>query len=153
MQHQQTDRKIEIEETIPTSIDSLWNAWTTNDGLQSWLIDNTDVELKIGGKFEIYFAMDVPDGSRGSEKCTILSYAPESMLSFSWNAPPTIPSLRKLGPCTWVVLNIERVDDSHTKLKLTHYGIKSDANDWDAYLAYFQSAWPQVFLALQKHFS
>ncbi len=153
MKHEQADRKIELSATINTSLDKLWYAWTTDDGIQAWLVENSKIELSVGGNFEIYFSMDVPQGSRGSEECKILSYAPMSMLSFSWNAPPTIPTLRADGPCTWVVLQFEKTDDAHSKISLTHYGIKSGSTEWDEYLAYFESAWPHVLTALKKHFA
>ena len=153
MKHDDSCRKVANSNTFATSIDSLWHAWTTNEGIQSWLVENSDIELKIGGKFEIYFGADMPKGSQGSELCTILSYAPHKMLSFSWNAPPTIPNLRAIGPCTWVVLHFEPIDDTYTKLSLTHYGIQSGSEDWDAYLAYFESAWGHVMSTLKKHFS
>ena len=152
MKHDVTDRKIELSETIATSIDKLWHAWTTDNGIQAWLIENSKIDLKIGGGFEVYFSMDALEGSRGSEECKILSYAPMTMLSFSWNAPPTIPSLRAVGPCTWVVVNFEKIDDLNSKIFLTHYGIKSASTEWDEYLAYFESAWPSVLSALKKHF-
>ena len=153
MNHEQTDRFITIDEIISAPVQFVWDAWTLNKGICSWLVEDSDIELSIGGKFEIYFGPDMPVGSKGSEQCTILSYDPQKMLSFSWNAPPTIPALREIGPCTWIVLHFASVDESHTKLSLRHCGIKSGSDDWDAYLAYFESAWPFVFAALQKHFA
>ena len=152
MKHESTDRVVTKTDTIPAPVAKVWHAWTTNEGMQSWLVENTNIELKLGGKFEIYFGADLPEGSRGSELCTILSYAPQKMLSFTWNAPPTIPTLRAGGPCTWVVVNFTEIDATQTKIELTHFGIKSGAEDWDAYYAYFESAWGYVMQALKKHF-
>jgi len=96
--------------------------------------------------------MSAKEGFRGSEGCCILSYIPEEMLSFSWNAPPTIPKLRKLGPCTWVVVRFESLDDKIVRVKLTHMGIL-EGEDWDKYQEYFTNAWPKVLEALQKSFA
>ena len=152
MKHEPSDRVVIKTESISAPIEKVWHAWTTNEGMQSWLVENTNIELKLGGKFEILFGADLPEGSRGSEQCTILSFAPQKMLSFTWNAPPTIPTLRAIGPCTWVVINFQKTSDNQTSIELNHYGIKSDAEDWDAYFAYFDSAWGHVMQALKKHF-
>lgn len=145
-------REIVVEETIDASATDIWKAWTTTEGIESWLAGKADIELSIGGKYEIYFDPDAPAGSRGSEDCRVLSYSPREMLSFSWNAPPSIPKLRDAGVKTWVVVNIEPTSDSQTKLTITHLGIK-DGPDWDAYLAYFEAAWPNVAKACKEHFA
>ena len=152
MRHALADRIISLRETVPAPLERVWEAWTTTGGVTSWLVDEADIELEINGKFEIYFAKDAPEGSRGGEGCTILSYSPRRMLSFTWNAPPTIPELRKLGPCTWVVLEFAADDESSTTISFKQFGIKSGL-EWDKYLDYFQNAWPNVFAALKKHFS
>ncbi len=146
------NRIIVVEETIEASASDIWTAWTTTEGIESWLADEADIELKINGKFEIYFAPDAPKGTRGSEDCRILSFLPENMLSFSWNAPPSIPALRDAGVKTWVVVQFVGIGENETKLQITHLGIL-EGSDWDAYLAYFQSAWPNVAKACKTHFA
>lgn len=145
------DRRIDLEATVGGSIDDLWQLWTTTEGMKSFLVEEADIRLEPGGSFEIYFNSEGADGERGSEGCRILSYLPNEMLSFSWNAPPTIPNLRKLGPCTWVVVRFEAVGEKQTKVKITHLGILA-GEDWDAYLEYFTAAWPKVLEACKKHF-
>ena len=46
----------------------VWSAWTSNEAIASWWGPAaTDIELRIGGPFEILFTLDAPEGSRGSE--------------------------------------------------------------------------------------
>lgn len=151
MKHDTTDRKIELEATVEAPLPEVWQAWVTSDGVAAWLVQHARVELAVGGPFEIYFSLDAPEGLRGSEACTILSYAPQQMLSFTWNAPPSIPELRKLGPCTWVVVTFTEEGPRRTRLRLTQFGIHQ-GSDWDRYLEYFQNAWPRVLAACERHF-
>ncbi|MDF1543868.1 MAG: SRPBCC domain-containing protein [bacterium] len=151
MRHVLSDRTIELDETIAAPLKQVWAAWTTTEGITSWLVQEAEIDLRIGGAYELYFAIEAPKGSRGAEGCKVLSYAPQRMLSFSWNAPPTIPKLRKLGPCTWVVLEFEALDPNKTAIRFRQFGIKV-GKEWDEYLAYFESAWPNVLAALKKHF-
>lgn len=146
------DRRIDRETTANASLDEVWKLWTTTEGMKSFLVEEASIQLEPGGEYEIYFSKDAPEGSRGSEGCRILSYLPNEMLSFSWNAPPTIPELRKLGPCTWVVVRFEKLGDNETRVKITHMGILEGA-EWDAYLKYFTNAWPMVLEACRRHFA
>lgn len=136
-------KRIVKELIVQQGVSEVWWQWTTTEGLRSFFGANNKMELRVGGPFEIYFSMDAPEGSRGSEKCKVLSFLPEKMLSFSWNAPPTIPAIRKLGPSTWVVVELEEITQEQTKLTLSHLGWQEGA-DWDATYAYFDDAWSMV---------
>ncbi len=60
----------------------------------AWWAQESWIELRIGGAFEVYFLLDQPRGAQGAEGFRILSYRPLEMLSFSWNFPPEIPEIR-----------------------------------------------------------
>ncbi|MDJ0954692.1 MAG: SRPBCC domain-containing protein [Acidimicrobiia bacterium] len=127
----------------------VWSAWTTNEGIASWWGPAAaNVDLRIGGSFEILFTLDAPEGSRGSEGCKILAYVPGESLSFTWNAPPHLP-LRETN--TWVVLTFAPVA-AGTSLRLVHTGFLTGP-DWDDYLAYFDRAWSYVLDLLREHWS
>jgi uncharacterized protein YndB with AHSA1/START domain len=145
-----TDRSIVKEATVSATIDQVWQAWTTTEGITSWLSDAARVELRIGGPFEIYFALDLPPGLRGSEDCKILSYLPHRMFSFEWNAPPTIPEIRKHR--TFVVVEFEPQGENSVHVRLEQYGW-GVGEHWDATYDYFNKAWAYVLTALEKHFN
>ncbi|MFT3879281.1 MAG: SRPBCC domain-containing protein [Gemmatales bacterium] len=137
-------RQFEHTAVLPCSLAEAWHLWTTNEGFQKSVgVQGSDIELKIGGKYEIYFGMTLPVGQRGSEGSTVLSYHPMEMFAFSWNAPPSIPELRKAGAMTQVVLRFESTAPNQTKVTLTHLGIGT-GKDWDKYQQYFKNAWPNV---------
>lgn len=144
------DRAIRKEAIIPAPVDSVWHLWTTSDGLESFLAEKANVELRPGGPFEIYFSMDAPVGQRGSEDCKILSYLPNKMFSFEWNAPPSFPTRRDYER-TWVVLEFDAISATETKLTLTHLGW-GEGEDWDGVFAYFDAAWGKVLEFAQKRF-
>jgi uncharacterized protein YndB with AHSA1/START domain len=142
-----TGRTIHLETTIHTTIDKAWNCWTTNEGIRSFFAPECDVELKIGGKFEMYFLLQHEKGLRGSEDCKILSYLPEKMLSFSWNAPPEIPTIRKQR--TWVVLHFEVQADEKVCVTLDNLGY-GQGDDWNEAYDYFCNAWKSVLYSMKK---
>lgn len=125
----------------------VWAAWTSSDGIDAWWGPAaSNIELRVGGPFEILFSLDAPEGERGSEGCQVLSYVPGELLSFTWNAPPHLP-LRSVN--TWVVLTFA-ASGAGTRVRLVHTGF-ADGPDWDDYMAYFDSAWGYVLGLLGDH--
>ena len=157
-EHAKSDRhRIEVETVVNASLEDVWQAWTTNEGTQSFFSKKTNVKLEIGGPFELFFDTAKPEGSQGSENCRFLSYIPMEMLSFSWNAPPKFEHAR--GRHTWVVIRFEQLGPRQVKVKLTHLGwdeMKSahpnHADEWDQVYDYFAKAWPYVLENLKKRF-
>ncbi|MBU0983389.1 MAG: SRPBCC domain-containing protein [candidate division Zixibacteria bacterium] len=147
-----TDRSLINEVTVDASLDDVWAAWTTTEGAQKFFSPNVDIDLRIGGRYEIYFDMDAAPGSRGSEGCRVLSYLPMQMLSYEWNAPPSIPSLRDADKKTWVVMQFEVVGETQTRIRHTLLGI-GEGEDWDRYYEYFERAWPYVLANCRKRFA
>ncbi|QSE98251.1 SRPBCC family protein [Fulvivirga lutea] len=135
-------KKITLE--VPVKV--IWDKWTTEGGIKSFFAKKCKVQLEIGGAFEMYFLLGNQQGLQGSEGCKILSYLPEKMLSFSWNAPPEYPTVR--GIHTWVVL-LFKESGAHTELTLTHLGWGT-GEEWDKVYAYFENAWDFVFNKLKE---
>lgn len=141
-----------VEAVVDETPEQAFARWTTLEGLGTFFGEKQKVELKPGGPFEIYFSMQAPEGERGSEGCTILSYDPGRMLSFTWNAPPKFPEQR--AQRTWVVVTFNpetRGGTPVTRVRLAHHGWsehiaqKPEAADiWREVRGYFVAAWPMV---------
>ncbi len=140
-----TIRKAAIINATP---DKVWNALTTTEGAKTFFAPETEIELAVGGKYELYFAPQEPVGSRGSEGCKILSYLPEEMLSFSWNNPPHLKTIRNSH--TWVVITLKPVKNK-TEVILTHVGWGM-GEEWMKAFQYFNKAWETVLGRLQYRF-
>lgn len=145
-----TDRAIRKEVTVAGTREEAWKLWTTTEGLRLWFTPYSSIELKIGGKFEILFSMDAPEGSRGSEGCRVLSYLPNEMLSFEWNAPPSLPDMRDLHH--FVVVQFEQASADSVKVKLTDLGF-GEGDGWTAVYDYFDAAWGRVMANFEKYVS
>lgn len=148
------ERAIHVERIIAAPNDVVWKAWTTSQGWKQAMDLPLNIELRPGGPFEVWFAPDAPEGQRGSEGCKVLSYLPERMLSFSWNAPPKFPELRAKGASTIVVVEFEPFGEGFTKVSLTHHGWPQEpgelAEQWEGAFAYFTAAWPRVLEHIDK---
>lgn len=144
-----SDKIIRKEVTVSAPVDSVWDTWTTTEGVTTFFSREAHIELRIGGPYEIYFILDAPDGMRGSEDCRILGYLPKKMLSFEWNAPPTFGELRNIR--TQVVLQFEEAGENQVRVILSHIGW-GKGEDWDKLYEYFDEAWSRVLENLRQRF-
>lgn len=145
-------RIIKKELVLKAPLVDVWDAWTTAEGAKGFFAPEAKIELRIGGPYEVYFSLDEPQGQRGSEDCVILSYLPMEMLSFTWNAPPSIPNLRNEGAKTWVVLSLYEHYGGRVKVSLSHV-VTQQGEDWDKYYDYFVPAWDVIAARLALRFS
>lgn len=145
----QSDRILRKETVVPATLEEVWNAWTTTEGVKTFFSPEAKVELAVGGSFENYWDMEAEYGSRGSEGCRVLSYLPMEMLSLSWNAPLDFGELRNVY--TIVVLQFREIEPGKVKVVLSEHGW-GKGEDWDKLYDYFDRAWSQVLGNLKKRF-
>jgi uncharacterized protein YndB with AHSA1/START domain len=143
------NRHITKEVTLPVGIDDAWNTWTTKQGLESFFAPECHVELELFGRFEIFFLPDAQPGSRGAENNKILAVEPKRMFCFTWDAPATMPEVRKQR--TSVVLKFENLGESKTRISMCHTGW-GDGDEWDSAFDYFVDAWDVVLRRLEIRF-
>jgi uncharacterized protein YndB with AHSA1/START domain len=142
---------ISVTRVVNAPVADVWKAWTTAEGLESfWAPKAAKVEPVPGGVFELWFGVNNPEGSRGSEGCLVHSVTPMEQFVFEWSAPPPIPTIRKLR--TLVYLDFKPLPDNRTEVTLRNFGYGA-GEDWAKTKAYFEKAWPNVMDALVKRFA
>ena len=146
----ETGRILTKEAVVNGTPAQVWAAWTDPKEMGKFFAaDSSIIDLQIGGKYELHMVPDAPPGGRGCEGCTILSYLPLRMLSFTWTAPPSIPGLRDKGIMTHVVVTMDELPTGQTKVRIAQMGF-GEGEDWDKCYAYFDQAWPTVLGWLQE---
>jgi len=128
------ERAIDKEEVIAATPAQLWDAWTTRDGIVSFFSPDAEIEPRVGGAFHIFINPLAPPGMKGADDTRFLALQKPSMLSFDWNAPPSLPEIR--AQRTFVVVRIAPVDDKRTRVSLHHTGW-GDGGEWDKAYVYF----------------
>jgi hypothetical protein len=81
----------------------------------------------------------------------VLAFVPARFLSFTWNAPPEFPSIRRQGT-GWVVLAFSPRPKDRTCVELWHLGWGT-GRDWDLAFDYFEHAWDTVLFRLEERFA
>lgn len=143
-------KRIEKSVIVAGSRADVWKAWTTTEGAVSFFAPKANIQLEIGGSYELFFDLDQSPGLQGSEDMRILSYLPERLLSFEWNAPPQFPNVR--AQRTWVVVEFNDLGRNAAEVRLTHLGWQS-GDEWDQAYAYFDHAWDMVMFWVMKRFA
>ncbi len=143
------ERALDKEVVIAATLDEAWAAWTTREGIVSFFAPDAKVEPRVGGAFHIYIDPLAEPGMKGADEMRYMALQPKKMLSFDWNAPPSLPEVR--AQRTFVVLRFEPQDAQRTRITLHHTGW-GDGGQWDKTYAYFDRAWGYVLGNLKKRF-
>jgi len=140
-------KAVRVEATVQAPVDAVWRAWTTSQGAEEFFAEKANIGLAIGGPYEIQF--DPKNEQSGTKGLKILSYAPEEMISFQWNAPIEYPDVRNGG--TWVVVQLRPEGADRTHVSVTHLGWKEGA-EWDQAFAHFIRGWGELMKRLERRF-
>ncbi len=143
------ERSLDKQVEIAATLDQAWDAWTTREGITSFFAPDAKVEPRVGGAFQIYIDPLAEPGAKGADDMRFMALQPKKMLSFDWNAPPSLPLAR--AQRTFVVIRFEALTDKSTRITLHHTGW-GEGGEWDKAHAYFDRAWGGVLGNLKKRF-
>ena len=143
------ERAIDKSVEVPATLDEAWAAWTTREGIITFFAPDAKIEPRVGGAFQIYFDPGAPPGMKGADDMRFMALEPKQMISFDWNAPPSLPEAR--AQRSFVVVRFEPVADRLTRVSLHHTGWGS-GGEWDKAYAYLDRAWGGVLANLKKRF-
>lgn len=136
------NKQLEGSILLPAPVETVWNNWTTEYGIRSFLAPDCLVVPEPNGPFEIYFRPDAPHGDKGTEGCRVMAVMPHDLLSFSWNFPPQCTHIRHQK--THVCLRFE-AQGMATQLHLLQTGWAND-KEWDAGYEFFRDEWFNLLL-------
>ena len=150
-----TERTIDEKITVKASVDDVWKAWTTSAGIKTFFAPDANVDLRVDGPFQIFINPLAESGMKGADDMKIIGFQEQKMLSFTWNAPPSLPEARKQR--TVVIVRFVARGDALTDVSIHHIGwgagsIVGNDGEWDKAFDYFGKAWPKVLANLKKRF-
>lgn len=146
---QAAERAIDKSVEVAATLDQAWAAWTTRDGITSFFAPDARIEPRVGGAFQIYMDPMAEPGLKGADDMQFMALQPKRMISFSWNAPPSLPEAR--AQRSFVVVRFEPLSEKVTRITLHHTGW-GDGGEWDKAYAYFDRAWVNVLGNMKKRF-
>jgi uncharacterized protein YndB with AHSA1/START domain len=141
------ERAIDKEVVVAAPIDAVWQSWTTKAGIESFFAPEAEIEPRVGGAFHIHMDPLAQPGAKGADDMRFMALQKPTMLSFDWNAPPSLPETR--AQRTFVVVRLAAIDGGSTRVTLHHTGWGS-GGEWDKTYAYFDRAWGYVLGNLKR---
>ena len=138
----ESEYMLRVEITVPASRSEVWKAFSTSEGLSTWLAPNSVVDLKPGGDWMVHF----PGGSTGGG--TIVSFVPQKEIVISALAPDKFPTVR--AQRTTARFELED-HGTGTLVRLTQTGWK-DGDEWDRAYEYLTAGNAQLLATLHRRF-
>jgi len=135
-------QQLVIEVEVPAPVGEVWHAFSTSEGLSTWLTPNAVVDLRPGGEWTAHF----PGGSTGGG--TIVSFVPEKEMVIAALAPDQFPHVR--AERTRATFQFQSRGDS-TVVRLTQTGWKSGP-EWTRAYEYLVAGNAELMATLHKRF-
>ena len=137
-----TGRVLRIEVTVPATRAEVWKAFSTSEGLSTWLAPGAVVDLKPGGEWMVHFSGSSSAGGN------IVSFLPQKEIVISALAPEQFPTVR--AQRTTAKFELED-RGTRTLVRLTQTGWK-DGDEWDRAYEYLTAGNAQLLATLHKRF-
>lgn len=142
------ERLLRGELTLDAPIETVWQLWSTEEGVRSFFARGARIEPRVDGAYEILFSPDSPPGQRGAEGLRIVVFEPPRRIAFTWNAPPKLPSVREQR--TIVEIQLTATSQETTQMVFLQYGW-GRGQEWDAAYEYFNDSWNRIVFSNLKH--
>ena len=136
------ERILRTEVVVHAPVSEVWKAFTTKEGVQSWMVPVAEVDLRIGGTIKTNYNPKAKIGDPGTIVHHILSYEPERMLATRFEAAPDGPDWAKLAQVTWVVYRFDPLSPQETRVVVSMMGW-GEGPAWDDSYEHFRrgNAW------------
>jgi len=137
------EKALIFEVTVPAPRAAVWHAFTTSEGLSTWLTPGATVELQEGGEWTARF----PGGTTGGG--TIVSFRPEREITLAALCPEQFPAVRAAR--TTARFQFEAAGKS-TLVRLTQTGWQS-GEEWDKAYEYLARGNAELLDTLRRRFA
>lgn len=141
------ERAIDKEVVVAAPVAAVWQDWTSKAGIETFFAPEAEIDPRVGGAFHIHMDPYGEPGMKGADEMRFMALQAPTMLSFDWNAPPSLPQTRQQR--TFVIVRLADVDGKSTRVTIHHVGW-GDGGEWDKTYAYFDNAWGYVLANLKK---
>ena len=142
---------LEHQAIVGAPVGDVWRAYTTTEGLKSWMVAEGSINLKIGGLMKTAYkrgtTLDGPDAIVNK----ILSLDPERMITIQCVHPPAKFPYKSATEKLWTVIYFEPVGESQTRVTCRMLGFDASAES-EKVRGFFQTGNQQELDALVKHF-
>ena len=138
------EKALKFEVVVPASLDEVWTAFTTQEGLATWLWRDVRVDLRAGGDWLVLF----PGGKTGGG--TIVAFEPKRYVTMKAMAPEQFPTVRETR--TTARFSFEALTPTTTRVTLLQTGWQ-EGREWDEAYEYLAGGNAQLLGQLHRRFA
>ena len=136
-------KQLQFDLDVPAPVDAVWQAFTTREGMITWLAPEAKVELRPGGDWLVMFPGAAPGGGKIDQV-----EAPRRIVLHAM-APEKFPEVRSVG--TTATFTLTSCGNACTHVRLVQTGWK-DGKEWDDAYEYLAGGNAQLLEALYRRF-
>jgi uncharacterized protein YndB with AHSA1/START domain len=133
------EQRAVFEAEIDASVDDIWDAFTTTEGIRSWVAPLAEVDFKVSGKWRTNYNKDGKLGDASTIENTILCYDPKRMISLKATGFPENFPFKEAAKDTWSIFYFEPVSKTRTKITVVGLGY-NDTPQSKKMRAFFETA-------------
>ena len=148
----QRTEPIVAEAVLAAPVDAVWAAWTTSDGLRSWLAPHAEIELRIGGLMRANYNAQGVLGDPQTIENAILSFEPKRMLSIKVAKTPRDFPFPNAIAAMWTVMYFEPIERDRTRIRVVGLGFQA-TDESQKMRAFFERGNAATVEQLQRHFA
>ena len=115
------------EFTVKAPIESVWNAYTTKEGWESWAVPLAEVELKVGGFIKTNYNKEGEIGDSTTIVTHIINYVPGRLITLQAEITDNFPDfMKKEAKDFYNVIYLDELENGSTHVKSFGIGYKNN---------------------------
>jgi uncharacterized protein YndB with AHSA1/START domain len=137
---------------VNAALQKVWVAFTTKEGMESWMVAHAEMDLRVGGKMRTHYRKEGVLGDAGTIENRILSFDPERMISIQVARAPNGFPFPKAIESMWTVVYFEPAGTERTRVTIRGLGWTADSES-QRMRRFFDAGNRQTLDALIAHFA
>lgn len=115
------------EFTVNSPIDSVWNAYTTKKGWESWAVPLAEIDLKVGGFIKTNFNKTGKIGDSTTIVTHIINYVPKKLITLQAEITDNFPEfMKKEEKDFYNIIYFDEIEKGKTNVKSYGIGYKNN---------------------------
>lgn len=142
---------IVAEAVVEAPVEAVWAAWSSGEGLRSWLAPHAEIDLRVGGLMRTHYSADGVLGDPGTIENAVLSYEPGRMLSIKVARAPAKFPFPNAVQQMWTVIYFDAAEPGKTRIRVVGMGFGPDEES-QRMRAFFERGNAATLVQLQRRF-
>lgn len=140
------------EGIVEAELPEVWAAFTTKEGVESWMAPHAEVTLEIGGSMRTVYDPKAKVGDPSTIENTYLCFDPMRMLAFHVTRFPEGFPFPNAVKRMWTVIYFDRAEPGKTRIRIVGLGFTQDEES-QKMRKFFEAGNAQTLKELQQRFA